>query len=88
MDDIKGSVRLAAMQLAKTLSGILVRKIESPDASDEASKMLTHVIPFLLSGSGVESGVKESQGWAVSTLLQIIKKGRRSLGGSICHSNT
>ena len=79
MDDIKGSVRLAAMQLAKTLSGILVRKIESPEASDEAAKMLKHVIPFLLSGSGVESGVKESQGWAVSTLLQIIKKGNRRL---------
>jgi proteasome component ECM29 len=81
MDDIKGSVRLAAMQLAKTLSSILVRKIESPEASDEAAKMLKHVIPFLLSGSGVESGVKETQAWAVSTLLQIIKKGNRRLMG-------
>jgi proteasome component ECM29 len=79
MDDIKGSVRLAALQLAKTLSGILVRKVENPDASDEASKMLKHVIPFLLSTSGVESGVKETQGWAVSTLLQIIKKSNRKL---------
>ena len=42
--------------------------------------MLTHVIPFLRFRVGSpESGGQRVPGWAVSTLLQIIKKGNRRL---------
>jgi proteasome component ECM29 len=75
LDDIKESVRAAAASLARTLTGILTRALEADHSSTKtASSMLKHVLPFLLSPSGMESSAKEVQAFAVRTLLAIIKK--------------
>jgi proteasome component ECM29 len=76
MDDIKGSVRKAGQSLARTLSSILVRNLEAGDSIRSTGAMLDHVLPFLLSPSGIEAKAEDVQGWAVSTLLLIIKKSR------------
>jgi proteasome component ECM29 len=75
LDDIKDSVQVAAASLARVLTGILTRSLEAGDSSvKNASAMLDRVLPFLLSTSGLESGAKEVQAFALHTLLQIIKK--------------
>lgn len=75
MDDIKESVRAAAASLARTLTGVLTRALEADHSSTKnASTMLKHVLPFLLSTSGVESSAKETQAFSIHTLLEIIKK--------------
>ena len=74
-DDIKESVRTAAMSLARVLTGILTRGLEAGDsAARTADRMLKQVLPFLLSPSGLESGAPEVQDFARKTLLEIIKK--------------
>ncbi|GIZ49370.1 hypothetical protein CKM354_001240000 [Cercospora kikuchii] len=75
LDDIKESVRAAAASLARTLTGVLTRALEADHSSTKnASAMLKHVLPFLLSPSGMESSAKETQMFSVHTLLEIIKK--------------
>lgn len=79
LDDIKESVRAAAASLARTLTGVLTRTLEADHSSTKnASAMLKHVLPFLLSPSGMESSAKEVQAFAVHTLLEIIKKANGS----------
>ncbi|GAB7355231.1 hypothetical protein MBLNU459_g5782t2 [Dothideomycetes sp. NU459] len=76
LDDIKESVRAAAGALARVMTGILTRSLEADTAaSKNAVAMLKHVLPFLLSTSGLESSAQEVQGFALHTLLEIIKKG-------------
>lgn len=76
LDDIKESVRAAAASLARVMTGILTRSLEADTAaSKNATAMLKHVLPFLLSTSGLESSAQEVQGFALHTLLEIIKKG-------------
>ncbi len=73
-DDIKESVRDAAMSLARVLTGVLTRGLEAGESSSSsAEKMLKQVLPFLLSPSGLESGAPEVQEFARKTLLKIIK---------------
>ena len=73
-DDIKESVRTAAMALARVLTGILTRGLEAGESSAKsADKMLKQILPFLLSPSGLESGAPEVQDFARKTLLKIIK---------------
>lgn len=79
MDDIKGSVRQAAMALVMTLTGILVRQLEAGNASKHAQSMLKEVLPFLLSSQGIESSAKEIQTFATVTILKLIKSGGKSL---------
>ncbi|KAI9717545.1 MAG: hypothetical protein M1812_004686 [Candelaria pacifica] len=75
IDDIKLSVRTAAMALVRVLAGILTRNLETGDsAGQKASSMLQQVIPFLLSSSGLEASAQEVQQYALTTLLDIIKK--------------
>jgi proteasome component ECM29 len=75
LDDIKESVRAAAASLARVLTGILTRALEADHSTTKnASVMLKHVLPFLLSSSGIDSSAKEVQLFAVTTLLEIIKK--------------
>lgn len=75
LDDIKESVRAAAAGLARVLTGVLTRSLEAGEASSKAADaMLKHVLPFLLSTSGLESSATEVQAFALDTLLQIIKK--------------
>ena len=74
-DDIKESVRVAAMSLARVLTGILTRALEASDSSAKtAEKMLKQILPFLLSTQGLESGAAEVQDFSRKTILQIIKK--------------
>ncbi|KAF1824179.1 ARM repeat-containing protein [Dissoconium aciculare CBS 342.82] len=75
LDDIKESVRAAAGSLARTLTGVLTRALEADHSSTKnASTMLKHVLPFLLSPSGMESSAQDVQLFSVHTLLEIIKK--------------
>ncbi|KAJ4344658.1 proteasome component M29 [Didymosphaeria variabile] len=75
LDDIKESVRAAAASLARVLTGILTRSLEAGDSSIKtADAMLSRVLPFLFSGSGLESSAEEVRMFAVHTLVQIVKK--------------
>ncbi|KXT06290.1 hypothetical protein AC578_9131 [Pseudocercospora eumusae] len=79
LDDIKESVRASAASLARTLTGVLTRSLEADhSATKNASAMLKHVLPFLLSPSGMESSAEEVQLFSVQTLLEIIKKANGS----------
>ena len=74
-DDIKESVRTAAMSLARVLTSILTRGLEAGDsAAKTADRMLKQVLPFLLGPSGLESGAPEVQDFSRKTILEIIKK--------------
>ncbi|OAT05326.1 proteasome component [Blastomyces gilchristii SLH14081] len=75
LDDIKATVRQAALRLCQVLTNIVVRSLEAGDAdSKRARVMLNHIIPFLLSHEGMESAAEEVQGYAITTLTKIIKK--------------
>ncbi|RDW73943.1 hypothetical protein BP5796_07385 [Coleophoma crateriformis] len=79
MDDIKGSVRQAASSLSKVLTGILVRQVEAGTSSKSAHVMLKQVLPFLLSGQGLESSAKDVREFATYTVYRLIKKGGKVL---------
>jgi proteasome component ECM29 len=81
LDDIKGSVRLAAMKLCKVLTGILVRQLETGAGvtSKNAQTMLKNVLPFLLSTQGIENSAKDVQIFSLDAILKIVKKGGRFL---------
>ncbi|KAF2265666.1 major component of the proteasome [Lojkania enalia] len=75
LDDIKETVRVAAAKLARVLTGILTRSLEAGDSAlRNAGAMLSRVLPFLLSTSGLESSAEEVRIFALHTLLQIVKK--------------
>jgi len=79
LDDIKLSVREAALALAMALTGILVRQVEAGTSSKHAQKMLKEVLPFLLSSQGLENPAKEVRGFATVTVLKLIKSGGKTL---------
>lgn len=75
LDDIKGSVRGAAAELSRVLTGIVLRTLEANSTSSaNAGRMLESVIPFLFSPSGLESSAEEVQASSLNTLLEITKK--------------
>ncbi|KAL8836363.1 MAG: hypothetical protein Q9170_002936 [Blastenia crenularia] len=78
-DDIKDSVRTAALALARVLVSILTRALEAGDSSSRSAvAMLENVLPFLLSPSGLESPAQDVQTFSLSALLQIIKKSSKA----------
>ena len=79
LDDIKGSVREAALSLSMVLTGIVVRQVEAETSSKNAQAMLKEVLPFLLSGQGMESSAKEVRAFATVTVLKLIKSGGKTL---------
>ncbi|KAL4975768.1 proteasome stabiliser-domain-containing protein [Aspergillus desertorum] len=80
VDDIKESVRIAALKLCQTITGSVVRTLETSDSDTKRVKtMLESTIPFLLGDKGMESTVQEVQGFALGALIQMIKKGPGSL---------
>jgi proteasome component ECM29 len=79
LDDIKGSVREAATSLCMVLMGILVRQVEAGTSSKHAQSMLKEVLPFLLSGQGIESAAKEVRAFSTVTVLKLIKSGGKAL---------
>ncbi|KAE8376836.1 proteasome stabiliser-domain-containing protein [Aspergillus bertholletiae] len=75
LDDIKESVRAAALKLCQTITNAVIRTLEtSYNETKRADIMLAGTIPFLLSDKGMNSDVQEVQGFAVGALIQIIKK--------------
>ncbi|KAK6586494.1 hypothetical protein PZA11_001551 [Diplocarpon coronariae] len=79
LDDIKGSVREAALKLSIVLTNILVRQVEAGTESKHAQAMLKEVLPFLLSGQGMESSAKEVRVFSTLTVLRLIKSGGKAL---------
>ena len=73
LDDIKESVRKTAGSLARDMTTFVTRGLEARTASSQ--KTLSHVLPFLLSTSGLESNVEDAQAFALNALLNIVKKG-------------
>jgi proteasome component ECM29 len=74
LDDIKETVRLAAMTLCRTLTNLLIRNLEVGEGTTKrAQTLLQHAMPFLL--QQLEHGsAKEVQQYAIVTLLEVVKK--------------
>lgn len=79
LDDIKGSVRKAALSLSMALANILVRQLEAGSSSKYAQGMLKQVLPFLLSSQGIESSAKDVQMFSAVTVLKLVKNGGKPL---------
>lgn len=79
LDDIKGSVRKAALSLSMALANILVRQLEAGTSSKYAQAMLKQVLPFLLSSQGIESSAKDVQMFSAITVLKLVKNGGKPL---------
>ena len=65
LDDIKESVRAAAMNLCRVLTGLLVRSVEAGSSSHKSRVMLENVMPFLMSPAGLEASAEEVQMFAL-----------------------
>ncbi|KAL2427107.1 Proteasome component ECM29 [Exophiala dermatitidis] len=74
LDDVKETVRVAAMKLCRTLTSMLIRNLEVGEGNSKRSAtMLNHAMPFLL--QQMEGGAgKDVQQYAVVTLLEVVKK--------------
>lgn len=79
LDDVKGSVREAALRLCMALSKNIVRQLEVNNKGAEATAMVGQALPFLLSDKGIESSVKDVQIFATLTVLDLSKKGGAAL---------
>ncbi|PKS06331.1 hypothetical protein jhhlp_007079 [Lomentospora prolificans] len=79
MDDVKGSVRAAALKLCIGLSNGLLRLLEESTGGSSVQAMLKEVIPFLLSSQGVDNSVEDVKLFSTLTLINIAKKGGRNL---------
>ena len=86
LDDVKGSVREAALRLCITLSNTLVRQLEEGDSgggksgpSKSATAMMNEALPFLMSDKGIESGVEDVKVFSTVTVLKIAKHGGTAL---------
>lgn len=74
LDDVKETVRLAAMKLCKTLTSMLIRNLEVGDGNTKRSAtMLDHAMPFLIQQMDGGAG-QDVQQYAIVTLLEIVKK--------------
>lgn len=74
LDDVKETVRLAAIKLCRTLTSMLIRNLEIGDGNTKRSAtMLSHAMPFLI--QQMEGGAgQDVQQYAIATLLEIVKK--------------
>lgn len=79
LDDVKGSVREAALKLCMTLSNSLVRQLEEGNHVSAAQTMMNEALPFLLSDKGVESSVQDVRLFATITVMKIAKHGGKVL---------
>ncbi|KAK2014510.1 proteasome component ECM29 [Colletotrichum eremochloae] len=79
LDDVKGSVRESALKLCMGLTNTIVRQLEEGGASSSAQAMLKQALRFLLSPSGLESGVEEVKMFSLKTIIDITKKGGPNL---------
>ncbi|KAJ5157537.1 uncharacterized protein N7482_008637 [Penicillium canariense] len=74
LDDIKESVRVAALKLCQTITNSVIRTLETNGSEKRAGILLGSAVPFLLSDKGLDSSVEEVRGYAIGALVQIIKK--------------
>ena len=79
LDDIKESVRTAALKLCQTITNSVIRTLETSGNEKRAGTLLQSAIPFLLSDKGLDSSVEEVRGYAIGALVQIIKKSSGAL---------
>lgn len=79
LDDVKGSVREAALKLCMGLSTNLQRQLEEGNNLAAAKAMMAEALPFLLSENGAGSSVKDVQLFATMSVLDIAKKGGKAL---------
>jgi proteasome component ECM29 len=74
LDDVKESVRQAAMKLCRNLTSMLIRNLEVGQGSTKrVTTMLNHAMPFLLQQMDGGAG-KDVQQYATVTLLEVVKK--------------
>ena len=78
-DDIKGSVREAALRMCFGMANTLVRQLEESGTSTSTRTMMNAAIRFLFSESGIESGVEEVKVFATVTAIKIAKNGGTAL---------
>ncbi|TPX16164.1 uncharacterized protein E0L32_004159 [Thyridium curvatum] len=81
LDDVKTSVREAALRLCINLSNTLVRQLEEGGSSVSAVAMMKEALPFLMSEKGIESGVEDVKIFCTITVMKIAKNGGKSLKG-------
>lgn len=79
LDDVKSTVREAAMRLCMGMANTLTRQLEEGGVSASAKDMMSSTLPFLLSDNGIESGVEEVKGFAITTVITITKTGGKAL---------
>ena len=79
LDDVKATVRNAALHLCIALSTTLVRQLEEHGSTSSARAMMNEALPFLLSDKGIESGVEDVKIFATITVIKISKSGGKSL---------
>ncbi|CAH0050548.1 unnamed protein product [Clonostachys solani] len=79
LDDVKGSVREAALRLCMALSNGLVRQLEESNQGAAAKAMIQEALPFLLSDKGIESSAKDTRLFCTITVLKIAKQGGTAL---------
>ncbi|KAI6777891.1 Proteasome component-like protein [Emericellopsis cladophorae] len=79
LDDVKGSVREAALKLCMALSTGLVRQLEENNSSAAAKAMMNEALPFLTSEKGMESSVDDVRVFATITVMKIAKRGGDAL---------
>lgn len=79
LDDVKSTVRAAALRLCVTLSNTLVRQLEESASPVSAKAMMGEALPFLLSDKGIESGVEDVKVFATITVMKISKSGGKPL---------
>ena len=74
LDDVKESVRVAAMKLCRNLTSMLIRNLEvGQGTTKRAATMLNHAMPFLLQQMHSGAG-KEVQQFGTITMLDVVKK--------------
>ncbi|KAK4098773.1 hypothetical protein N658DRAFT_525988 [Parathielavia hyrcaniae] len=75
LDDVKTTVRNAALHLCIALSTTLVRQLEESGSTATAKAMMREALPFLLSDKAIESGVEDVKIFATITVMKIAKSG-------------
>lgn len=79
LDDVKASVREAALRLCIGMSNTLVRQLEESSTSASSGAMMNEALPFLLSEKGIESGVEDVKIFSTITVMKIAKTGGKAL---------
>ncbi|KAK4132788.1 ARM repeat-containing protein [Trichocladium antarcticum] len=79
LDDVKATVRNAALHLCIALSTTLVRQLEESGSTNTAMAMMNEALPFLLSDKGIESSAEDVKIFATITVMKIAKSGGTAL---------